>query len=332
MDYKTIQVELLRAVRGKHSQERVSRKLGFKSNPVYLWETGSRTPSWSQFIKLCRICNRDVERAVHYILGFQGNSADARELLAYLCGTKKITEVARKTGHSRFVVSAWLSGKSEPGLDVFLEIFNELQFILVEFIEVLAPTEQVPSLASVARQLKSQKNAVYAHPEIEAILCALNLETYRKLQTHVPGVIARLIGISLEHETLGIELLKSTGLIFEKDQKFIAKATQIDTQGIFSEAVKIRKYWAKRYFEFLELHRPPEQASRSGYFLIDLSAEGEKQVLQAYQEFCFKLRVIAQNDSGQKKTVKLCNAQLIDLIELGSYLEPSAKLKNRVKP
>jgi transcriptional regulator with XRE-family HTH domain len=305
--------------------------MGYKSNPIYRWETGSSTPSWSQFITLCRVSHRDVSRAVHYVIGFQGKPGDARGLLIYLCGSEKISEVARKTGVSRFVVSKWLAGKSEPGLDVFLKILHELQFILIEFIEALVETRKIPSLDPIARQLNAQKNAVYSHPELEAILCALNLDQYRATKKHVTGFISELIGISHEEEVRGLELLKSVGLVSEINQKYVVKTTQIDTQGVFDEAVKIRKYWAKKYLEFLEHQCPPEKATKLGYFLIDLSAEGERKALEAYLEFCFKLRAIAQTDTGPRKTVKLCNAQLIDLLEYGRYIHSKLNSLQQMK-
>ena len=41
--------QLLRAVRGRRSQQALSRHLGYRSNPVANWETGRRYPTAREF-------------------------------------------------------------------------------------------------------------------------------------------------------------------------------------------------------------------------------------------------------------------------------------------
>jgi transcriptional regulator with XRE-family HTH domain len=317
-----IRQELVRALRGRISQERLSARLGFRSNQLHRWEAGTGSLDWIQFTRLCEACKRNLPKTVHYVLGFGGNLKDAPGLIRHLAGTEKVSEIARKTGFSRFVVSKWLSGKSIPPLDVILEMMESLQFILVEFVGDLVPIESVPSLREVASQLQKQKDLFYTHPEAEAVICTLALAQYQALPRHKPGMIADWIGITREQEAFAISALEKVGLISERLGKFEVKTTQVDTQGNFFQALKIRRHWAKQYEKFINLCKPPEgPRSKTGYFLIDLSEVGEKKVHAAYLEYCFKLRAIAQSDFGAKKTVKLCNAQIIDLLQLGELLK-----------
>lgn len=275
---------------------------------------------WLQFVRLCTACRKELPRAIHYILGYGGSLRDSAGLIRHLAGSDKISRISRTTGHSRFVVSKWLKSQVVPSLDTILQMMDEQQFILVEFVTAIVPISKLPSLEPVAARLQEQKQLIYRHPEAEAVLCFLSLATYRALPQHQPGIIAGWLSISLSQEEYLLKQLVAVGLVTEQQGKFEPRSTQIDTQGDFFEAVKIRKFWAKRYERFLELCRPPEGRSKTGYFLIDLSEAGEKQVLEAYSEFCFKLRAIAQKDTGPKKTVKLCNAQILDLVQLGELL------------
>lgn len=316
LDYTQIRTELIRAIRGKYSQERVSQKMGFRSNPVYRWENKLSLVDWQFFLKLCKVTNRDITKALRYILGYNGDPLDNAELLYHIFGTKKISEISKKTQVSRYMVANWIRGKSPMDLDFILRVLHEFQFILIEFIEVLVPMEKIPSLKPVSDILSEQKNAIYDHPEVEAVLCALTLNFYQNLKAHERGVIAKKIGISIEQEDRAIEILKRIGLIFEIGKKLRVPTTQLDTQGSFAGAVRIRKYWAQIYENYLNRVAPPEGTqSKTGYFLIDLSEEGEQQVLEAYLDFCFRLRAIAKQDHGTKKTVKYCSALLLDLPE-----------------
>jgi hypothetical protein len=100
------------------------------------------------------------------------------------------------------------------------------------------------------------------------------------------------------------------------NKKFHLQTTQLDTQGSFKGAVQIRKFWSRTYANYLSKIAPPEGTrSKTGYFVIDVSEEGEKQIHEAYLEFCFRLRAIAQQDHGPKKTVKFCSALILDLPE-----------------
>jgi hypothetical protein len=316
IDYKALRCDLVRAARGKRSQERVSKALRFRSNSVYRWEAGTASITWLQFVELCRVCRCDLSRAVHYILGFDGEPTDIPALLRHLTGSARISEIARKTGYSRFVVSKWMSGKAGPGLDDVLRILDESQFVLIEFLEAIAPKEKMPMLASLSVQLKRQKDAIYSYPEGEALLCCLATERYKARSGHAPGLIAGWLGISPEREIEILRAFKDAGLVFEDNGKFAVRSTQIDTQGNFRQSIAIRKYWADRYRRFLDKVSPPETTrNKFGYFVLDLSEDGERQALQAYHEYCFKLRAIAQSDRGPKVTVKLYAAQIMDLLD-----------------
>lgn len=54
VDHYALSSELVRALRGKRSQTAFSRRLGYRSNVIYGWESGRRWPSSSAFFAAAR--------------------------------------------------------------------------------------------------------------------------------------------------------------------------------------------------------------------------------------------------------------------------------------
>lgn len=56
--------ELIRALRGKRSQTALSRRLGYKTNVVYLWEARKGAPTGAGFLQLAQRVGVDVRHAL----------------------------------------------------------------------------------------------------------------------------------------------------------------------------------------------------------------------------------------------------------------------------
>src|SRR5262245_34102929 len=59
-DYDAIARDLVRALRGGRSQVAFARRLGFRSNAVYTWESGRRWPAASVFLDAAERVGIDV--------------------------------------------------------------------------------------------------------------------------------------------------------------------------------------------------------------------------------------------------------------------------------
>ena len=73
MDYRQLASQMLRALRGRRSQVALARRLGYRSNVVYLWESGRALPRASQTLLLAERSGIDVDAA---IARFYGRSPD----------------------------------------------------------------------------------------------------------------------------------------------------------------------------------------------------------------------------------------------------------------
>jgi hypothetical protein len=64
LDYGQLGAELIRALRGKRSQMALSRRLGYKTNVVYLWEAQKGAPTGVGFLRLAERVGVDVRQAL----------------------------------------------------------------------------------------------------------------------------------------------------------------------------------------------------------------------------------------------------------------------------
>ncbi|HCH63405.1 MAG TPA: hypothetical protein DFR83_11410, partial [Deltaproteobacteria bacterium] len=64
LDPATVASEFLVALRGKRSQTAWSRRLGYRSNVAYAWESGRRWPTAAETFRACGRAHIDVEASL----------------------------------------------------------------------------------------------------------------------------------------------------------------------------------------------------------------------------------------------------------------------------
>src|SRR3954464_14171190 len=125
MDYTQLSAELIARVRGTMSQERLSRRLGYASNVLYLWERGRRLPNVGTFFRMAELRRQPLrERLTRFTspgpldpeLAPPGRAVAVPQLLRWMAGEQSCVELARLTGFDRTTLGRWLAGKTEPRL------------------------------------------------------------------------------------------------------------------------------------------------------------------------------------------------------------------------
>ena len=194
-DYAQIAAELIRAVRGKRSQTALSRRLGYKTNVVYIWEAQKGAPTASGFFRLLhRLKLEPEERLVAFyrerpdwlnrveLCSVEGPAA----LLNDLKGKRTLVETASAMSASRSALARWLSGEAEPRLPDFLEAIEVTSLRLLDFIAAFVDPALLPCMRAAWHRLQEARRAAYEMPWSHAVLRVLELETYKKLKAHKP--------------------------------------------------------------------------------------------------------------------------------------------------
>lgn len=313
----------MRALRGRRSQTAFSRRLGYRTNVAYTWESGRAAPTASVALAAASRVGISVHSAFEVF--FQRtpdwlSAATAHEpttvarLLDDLRGRTSLVELARLANRSRFQVARWLSGAAEPRLPDFLLLVEKSSLRLLDFIAAFVDPARLPSVARAWSELEAARRAAYDAPWTQAVLRALELTDYRALPKHERGFIARRIGIPLAEEQRCLQLLAKTGQIRLRRRLWEPRQVlAVDTRRDQAAEVGVKAWWAEVALARLRAAQP----GIFSYNVFAVSQSDFSRINDLYRAYFRQIRsIIAASEPSER--VVLASMQLLPL-DAGAY-------------
>ncbi len=318
VDYEKLAMEFLRSLRGKRSQVAWSRRLGYRSNVAYAWEHGRRWPTGSETFRACVRAGIDVRSAWR---GFFGtvtpdwlerlDPTTARGVAALLDevrGNARINELADLADISRYSVSRWLSGKTEPRLPDFFRFFEVASTRLLDLVSELVPMEELPSVLPVWQRIETRREGVARYPWTQAILRVLELVDYRALPAHEPGWIAQRLGIDSAEEASCLAFLRETDQVTWTGTHFEGRTLAVDTRSRPSIGRTVKSHWTREGASRIEQGAP----GQFSYLVFSVSREDFERIREHHLRYFNTLRGII-SESTPTEVVAVANVQLFGL-------------------
>lgn len=316
--YDVVAAQLIRALRGRRSQTALSRRLGYRSNVLYTWESARRWPTAARFLQFARLTGLDLRAIVKRFHGRMparlarldlASRAGVAALLDELRGTRSIAELARALGCSRSSVSRWLSGRTEPQLPDLLMLVEATTLRLLDFIAELVDPARIDAIAERWQMLEASRRVARETPWAHAVLRALELQAYQQLPRHEPGWIARRLDLDAEAERSGLGALETTGQVHRRKGRFVPAAVMtVDTRRDLRAEHSVRAWSARMGLERM-------QQSGEGVFSYNVFTVSEADLarLQELQRTFFRqLRaIVAASEPAER--VAIANVQLFCL-------------------
>lgn len=254
-NYAELAAQFIRALRGKRSQTGFSRRLGYRTNILYVWEAQRGAPTAAGFMRVAARAGVDLQQAFTTFYRSTPtwlSSSDPLEpstmaaFLDDLRGRATLLDVAASLRCSRFALSRWLKGKAEPRLPDFLQLIEVTSLRLLDFVAAFVDPSTVPCLTERWQQLQRAREAAYERPWSHAVLRALELDAYAQLARHRVGWLAERLGIGLDEEKACVELLASTGqIVMTRGKWTIQRALTTDTRRDPQAAQKLKAWWSQ---------------------------------------------------------------------------------------
>lgn len=254
LDHEGLSSELVRALRGHRSQTAFARRLGYRSNVVYTWESGRRWPTASAFLRAAARVGLDVGAGLRtflrtepgWIAGLDPTSPEAvAALLADLRGDTPIGQVATRAGRTRFAVSRWLRGQSEPRLPDLLRMVEATSLRLLDFVAIFTDPGALASTRSAWERMQVAKTLAVSSPWAQAVLLALELAPYRALPAHEPGWIAARLGLDEPTVRSALELLERAGQVqFDGTRYAPVEVQSVDVRSPQAGRA-LKQFWAE---------------------------------------------------------------------------------------
>lgn len=213
---------------------------------------------------------------------FRGGQSKPDELLASRAGfsrwlvglaeLRSVSELARGLGRNRNTVARWLEGATQPRLPDLLRYIELTSKRSLEFVAAFAGSALLPSVGSALRDLELQRELAYGMPWAHAVLRALELDAYRRLRTHRPGLIAQWIGVDPSVEAACLSALARAGQIRRVRGKWrVSRVLSVDTRTDPEGNRRVKQHWAE-----VALARLSERSSfEAGIYSYNLFAISE---------------------------------------------------------
>ena len=319
LDFDRLASEWLRALRGRRSQNAWSRRLRYRSNIAYLWESGRNWPTAARALWAAERTGLDVRERLGRLFhappawltddDLDPTSPDAvAALMRELLGSTPIVEVAHRAGRSRFAVARWLKGTAQPRLPDFFRFVEAASLRLLDFVALFVDPTKLPSAERRWAQLEAARRLSREEPWAQAVFLALELADYRALATHRPGFIAERLRIAPELEASCLALLEQAGQA-RRDAAGrweVVESQNVDTRRAGVSPAKV--WWADMAVKRIEAGAEGSYA----YNVFSVSRADLARLREMQRQYFRSVRSVIA-DSSPVECIAVMNLQLFEL-------------------
>ena len=317
LPFDVLAAELMRALRGRRSQLGWSRRLGYRSNVAWAWEHGRRWPTAAEAMRACVRAGLDLNDALTRFYGRRPSWLDGHDptttagvaaFLADLKGSASITDLALRSGLSRFSWTRWLTGQTEPRLPDFLRAVEAASLRGVDLLAVLAEPSAMPTVGALHARLDLHRRAAAEAPWLQAVVHGLALDEYQSLGAHRAGWLTARLGLPPGEEDRCLSLLSDAGRIRWRDGRWTPAPGTVDTRPRPEVGRAIKAHWARIGAEYALSGRPGQYS----YNVFSCSAADFERIRAAHLDYFRLLRGIVAT-SAPDEIVAVANVQLFAL-------------------
>jgi DNA-binding phage protein len=319
LDFERASRELIRAIRGERSQVALSRRLGYRSNVVYMWESGRRWPTAAETLRAASLCRIDVRGALEgwyrtapAWLGEHkpDDPALVARFLQHEQGETPLVALAQRAGRNRYSVARWIRGTAEPRLPDFLRVVEAASMRVVDLIASLVGPDAVPAAAPLWALREARRNAALEEPWVQAVLRSLELPELRA----APAQLGPRLGLPPEVIERSVAILERAGQVRHEGESLLPVATlALDTRRTEESARRLKGFWARVAAERLEAGaQDPSSSSAFAYNLCTISRAQLARLGEMQQAYWRAVRAVVAEDEPPEVVV-LMNLQLLRL-------------------
>lgn len=202
--FQVLAIEVLQAVRGTLSQREMSRRLGYRGNPVTAWESGRRKPSVVAVLQACDQLGMDVYGAFRQFRTDtplrEVSMAGIGDWMDRLRGNMSVTDLAKKCGTSRFTVGRWFSGQTQPRFHEFLHFVEVVTTSSSSLVAELVGVESVPCLAdSLPRNGTTNRPSILERGAPDVPVFNVTQHGYDRIQKLLSDTLREVVAIATEN-------------------------------------------------------------------------------------------------------------------------------------
>lgn len=317
IDYKKVQLEFIRALKGKRTSAQVSGRMGRKFNVVARWISGASSPSVQDFSEFARACSTvSHEEILQKIVGPDAQKLNTATVIRHLIVIRDVSTVSRDLQVSKNTVYNWLASRTEIKFTDFMKLLHLYQFLLLYYVSALTQIDKIPSLNPLIQLNEKRRRVVFEDPSIEAAMVLLNLNSFQNIaKDKVAPLLATYMGREISAAENMIKKLTDCQMIEWHKGKLSILESKLETGAAFQEAKGLFNHWSREFTDFLTSLQTPPKRSYAGYFLVGVNEEGEAKLREEYFKFMLKVRTIASENHTPVTSVKAISLNIMDFAD-----------------
>jgi transcriptional regulator with XRE-family HTH domain len=315
MDYSQLKKELLPHLRGRIPQSQVDKKLGVTFTKTYRWESGTTHLMWSDFVSLCIALKIPINDFLKEAFTYHGEIKSSAPLVQHLTGTSTQKEILEVFQISRYTLSRWLSGFSEPTFEQMLALMDFGSPDFLRFLELITAGTILPSTQERTTQDRLKMKHTMSYPWLPVLLSALELKSYRSNPSDQYLAVKTKLPIEEIHKAL----------------KELQESSIIEWTGAYWRTLVHRRYLQSsrednqhmaRYVFDTSLKAIDTSAGnknmRLSWTIFSLNKKAYAEIIQRYTEFFNDLGKIVAANQEDADNIFLFSAGIIDYDHLKS--------------
>ncbi len=325
IDLSRVASGFLRALRGSRSQVQWSRRLGYKSNVAYTWESGRRWPTAAETLRAAGRAGIDVEASLERFYGrrpdWLGDDAvhspeAVAALLRDLKGQLSTNELAQRAGASRYAIARWLAGQTQPRLPDFFAVVEAASVRLADFVACFVDPELVPEIGPLWERIEATRRAAFEAPWTQGLVRALELDDYRALPVHEDAWVAERLGIDEQIVRDCLELMMLGGQVRWTGSHYEVDAIAVDTRRTPEIGRFLKVHWSAVAAERIEAGAP----GQFSYNVFIVSRSNFEHIRKLHLAYFHALRALVATPQPLE-CVAVANVQLFALDDKPADLE-----------
>lgn len=296
-DYNRLSIAIVKNLRGKRTQNQMSKRLGYSYNQVNKWESGVKRIKWIEFVNFTNVMKFDLKSVLLNTMTFYGDLLDTKGLYHRLVFDRSVSEIAAMLSKPEAAIRRWSRGDQEFILADCLEMLDKFLNVLPSFLSFFPSIDLPPDFSHINRDLTEIKET-YKNPVVSGALYCLKLDSYKKRKKHVEGFIAKQVGISLDQEREFIRQFEKAGIIEKENGLYVIKRKDaLDFRMDDSQFNSLVTYWLNRGIQKIESRLPEANRSIKGYHVFPISKEGFKKVEELTFAYYNQLVALVNSDT-----------------------------------
>lgn len=299
---------MIREIRGTRTQEEMSNKMGFRYNQWHKWETGQKSLTWPDLVKISELDGISLGRAMTKTIGSEVRLEDGagdffKKILERFAGFD-ISLAETKLGLSKATVYRYLK-KDDLDVSVILMSIGELSSKLPFFLSFIIKDSKESSFTQLVSMAMNQIETLANNPWLSALESFLNTADYKQLTAHDDEFVAKALGLGKKQVIDGLSLLCDKGFVHKEGAKYIASNQVNDLEVSLPSLTKYSQYWTD-----FTLNRMQTGASLKDHSLnckvFSVSDTAHQEIIELTKRSIGELNKILLSDVGREKnSVKL---------------------------